>query len=145
MKGTPCPSRWTLEVMPVLASCEAVSVVSFDQCIYGAGGVKPTTLLLVRLPFFREITLQTGLHGRCHHGPGAHVSLVGREGASFRTARAKVYPAGLNIALAEAFHSYVARLNPVQCDRELPREFHDLHEAGAVEEPAVVQPDYHSR
>lgn len=145
MKGTPCPSIWTLEVMQVLASCEAVSVVSFDQCIYGAGGVKPTTLLLVRLPFFREITLQTGLHGRCHHGPGAHVSLVGREGASFRTARAKVYPAGLNIALAEAFHSYVARLNPVQCDRELPREFHDLHEVGAVEEPAVVQPDYHSR
>ncbi|CAK9014783.1 unnamed protein product [Durusdinium trenchii] len=145
MKGTPCPSIWTLEVMQVLASCEAVNVVSFDQCIYGAGGVKPTTLLLVRLPFFREITLQTGLHGRCHHGPGAHVSLVGREGASFRTARAKVYPAGLNIALAEAFHSYVARLNPVQCDRELPREFHDLHEVGAVEEPAVVQPDYHSR
>lgn len=73
------------------------------------------------------------------------MSLVGRERGVFRTARAKVYPAGLNTTIAEAFHMYIARLNPVQCDKELPLIFRDLHEAGVVEEPAVIQPDYHSR
>ena len=132
-------------MMQVLASCEAVSAVSFDQCIYGAGGVKPTTLLLARLPYFREVTLQTGLRGRCHHGPGAHVSLVGREGKTFRTARAKVYPVGLNTVLAESFHAYIAKLDPTSCDSELPSIFHELHEVDVTEEPTVVQPDYHGR
>ena len=101
MYGTPCPSIWRLQEMQEIAAADAVSVVSFDQCVFGAAGIKPTTLLLVRLEDFREIALQAGLRGRCPHGPGAHVGLAGK-------CKAKIYPVALNAALAEAFSWFCA-------------------------------------
>ena len=52
--GTPWPSIWMLEMIQTFASLEAFTACSFDQCIYRACGVKPTTLLLPSLPHFRE-------------------------------------------------------------------------------------------
>ena len=126
MKGTPCPTIWQLPDMLALASREAVSAISFDPCIYGAKGQKPTTLLLARLGFFREVTLQRGLRGRCNHGPGPYLP-------------GKNYPAELNKALAEAFHMYLWHLNPENCEETLPDL---LHDAGRVTNPEEVQPDY---
>ena len=143
MYGTPCPSIWRLQEMREIAAADAVSVVSFDQCVFGAAGIKPTTLLLVRLEDFREIALQAGLRGRCPHGPGAHVGLAGKCKGAFRTARAKIYPVALNAALAEAFHGFVHRLSPSNLKEGLPTELAQLHDVTGVEEPSHVQPDYH--
>ena len=139
MYGTPCPSIWRLQEIKEMATADAVSVASFDQCVFGAAGVKPTTLMLVRMEAFREIATQMGLRGRCPHGPGAHVGLAG----AFRTARAKIYPEALNAALAEAFHSFVYRLSPENANAGLPEVFHSLHEASTFEETTHVQPDFH--
>ena len=117
-----------------MATADAVSVASFEQCVFGAAGVKPTTLMLVRMEAFREIATQMGLRGRCPYGPGAHVGLA---------ARAKIYPEALNAALAEAFHSFVYRLSPENANAGLPEVFHSLHEASTFEETTHVQPDFH--
>lgn len=87
--------------------------------------------------------MQSGLRGRCPHGPGAHIGLAGKCKGSFRTARAKIYPAALNAALAEAFHGFVYRLRPSGLEAGLPNEFTQLHQAAVEEEPTLVQPDYH--
>lgn len=143
MYGTPCPSIWRLKEIREMAAADAVSVVSFDQCVFGAAGVKPTTLMLVRMEAFREIVMQLGLSGRCPHGPGAHVGLAGKCQGAFRTARAKIYPEALNAALAHAFHCFVFRLSPESSQEGLPHEFQQLHAACTVEDAAHVQPDYH--
>ena len=69
---TPCPSIWRLLMIKELASLRAVSAIAFDQCIFDAPALKPTTCLLARLPHFRVLTLESGCGGRCPHGPGAH-------------------------------------------------------------------------
>ena len=59
MYGTPCTSIWQLREMREIATADAVSAVSFDQCVFGAAGVKPTTLMLVRMEAFSEIVMHT--------------------------------------------------------------------------------------
>lgn len=92
MYHTPAPSIWRLPVVRALAEADAVAGISFDQCIFGACGIKPTTFLVARMPHFRILVRQTGLSGRCHHGPGAYVGLAGKKDCRFRTAGAKIYP-----------------------------------------------------
>ena len=68
--------------------------------------------------------LQMGDWGRCHHPPNTHVALIGRqEDGSFFTARAKVYPAGLNMILGQAMYTFASRLAASAAVETLPDAF----------------------
>lgn len=136
------PSIWRLRALRWLTRLKCTTAVSFDQCTMGALGVKPTTLLLVRLPLFRQLALQQGRMGRCDHGPGAHAALKGREGdgSLFKTARAKVYPPGMNKFLAEAICSYVTEHNLPKAGI-FPEHLRCF--ASEVVGTADIQPDFH--
>lgn len=125
-----------------MARCKAVSAISFDQCVFGAPAVKPTTFILARFQHFRILALQSGCGGRCPHGPGAHVALAGKEAGGFKTSRAKVYPPAMNQAIAAAFHVYVHRLQPVQAATTLPTQLKELN-VDEIKEISEVQPDFH--
>ena len=101
-----------------------VSLVSFDQCVCGAAGRKPTTLLLVRFPTVRQRLLQLGNSGRCHHHAGAHQALIGKqEDGSFQTAKAKIYPALMNEIIGRAMHDFALGMEHAEVVAELPQEF----------------------
>ena len=107
--------------------------------------VEPTTLLLARLPYFRECALQRVLPDdvTTMHGPGARTSLQGRSEGAFCTMRAKFIPKGLNRLIAEAAHMFVWHLNPCNSTEEIPPCLQKLHEAGCFQDETIVQPDYH--
>ena len=70
--------------------------------------MKPTTLMLVRLPWLRCQIQALGRVGRCPHPKGTHISLKGRDSAGhFRTSIAKIYPAAMNAAIAHALAVFV--------------------------------------
>ena len=136
-------SIWALEATKLLKGLQCCSIVSFDQCIVGAPAKKPTTLLLIRLPEVRHSLLQKGRVGRCNHLPNAHEALIGKQSdGSYQTAKAKVYPPGLNRVLGQAMFSFAAKLSTGTEDRQLPTEFHPFLQQ-TFEEHTVIQPDYH--
>jgi len=136
-------SVWTHAAMRLLRTLEAIGVTSFDQCIFGCRAKKPTTILHLRLPHLRHTILTTGCMGRCCHGASAHEALAGQEeDGAFKTARGKVYPLGLNRAIAQAVEDFVQRTFEVSPAQQLPAEFDDLVANDFVEED-VVQPGYY--
>ena len=141
-RGSPA-SIWATEALIILKNLGCFSVVSFDQCTVGALGKKPTTLLLLRLPRVRDRLLGRGRSGRCNHPPGAHVALIGREeDGTFHTAKAKVYPYGLNKILGEALFDAAVQWQHLDIATDLPKEFTPYLEQ-SCHAPEVVQPDYH--
>ena len=81
--------------------------------------------------------------GRCCHGPAAHEALAGTEtDGTFRTARGKIYPHLLNLAIATAIADFVQRTFEASMDQTLPEDFGDLVVNDFVCED-VVQPDYY--
>ena len=55
-----------------------------------------------------QIALRGGMGGRCPHAAGTHERMAGRDVCGdFKTARAKIYPEGLNQALAQSINSFV--------------------------------------
>ena len=141
----PC-SIWSFPSVLQLRQLSCVSIVSFDQCIFHAQAVKPTTVMLLRLGHFRESTLALGKCGRCAHGFKAHERLLGRDEAGrFRTARGKVYPPLLNAALGKAIGVYVEQTFATESSsvaKDLPEVFQRFAAANFVD-PSEVQPDYH--
>ena len=126
-------SIWTSRVMRLLKRLQCVQVVTFDQCLFQCEARKPTTLLLLRLPFLRKQILNMGRSGRCDHPVGYHQALRGRGyDGSFRTAIAKIYPAALNRALACAI------VQPLPPDLDALRTF----DFGHSDE---VQPDFYAK
>ena len=128
-----------------LKSLACAAVVSFDQCIVGAVAKKPTTLLLIRMSETRNYLLSRGC--RCSHGPGAHVPLIGRCEAGFRTAKAKIYPYGLNQAISFGIHHYVESImDPTAAKTAavgLPNWAEMYHPTYDDMYSDVVQPDFH--
>ena len=141
----PC-SVWSWDVMRWMTKLHSVSLVSFDQCLLGADSVKPTTLMLLRMPWVRESLLSKGRGGRCPHGKGAHSGLIGRQSpTSFHTSRAKVYPPGLNRLLADGVLQFVSTFDEDHCSlNSLPDEYKDLI-GHAFVASSTVQPDYHGQ
>eukprot|EP00435_Cladocopium_sp_Y103_P010523 s445_g2.t1 len=137
-------STWSSKEMRWLRRLNCSSVVTFDQCLFGCEGRKPTTLLLVRLKSLRNRILQMGRGGRCSHPGGFHEALQGRrEDGSFRTSVAKIYPPALNAALADAVMQFVTDTFPLgHATAALPDEFHDLLRWDFVSGD-VVQSDCH--
>ena len=104
LKSVQAARVWAHPAVRALRLLRCCGVTSFDQCVFGAPALKPTTILHLRLPEFRSAVFTLGRMGRCLHGAGAHSQLKGLEedGKTFRTARCKIYPSGLNQALADA-------------------------------------------
>ena len=137
-------SVWNWDVMRWLVRLHCMSMVSFHQCTVGADSKKPTSLLLLRLPWVREHLLSRGRGGRCPHGRNAHQGLIGRlSPTSFQTSRAKIYPHGLNQALVDGVLQYVALMDSDHLStNSLPEDFIPLVESTFVD-LAFVQPDFH--
>ena len=137
-------SVWASKAVRLLRRLECCRVLTLDQCIYGCPARKPTTLLLVRMQGVVARSQRLGLMGRCPHGRCGHVALQGRdESGEFRTAVAKIYPPGLNYALAESVVDFCLsllvdgkRVEPLAPDIAafLSRDF---------VASTVVQPDYY--
>ena len=72
----------------------------------------------------------------------SHEALAGRDlQGTFRTARGKVYPPGLNRALADAVVTFVQQTF-VPSVQALPSDFFDLAVVGDFVSDDVVQPDF---
>jgi len=135
-------SVWTLQAMRTLARLECVQICSFDQCVYGLDATKPTTLLLLRLSTFKDVTFTRGLRGRCPHRH-QHVPLQGiRQDGSFSTARAKVYPEAMNRAIAVAISWFLTERQLSSSLSMLPMDLQQLNSTEFTDE-SIVQPDYH--
>ena len=101
-------STWASPVMSWMKRLRCTSFVTFDQCIFDCAAVKPTTLMLVRLPWLRSSIQRLGSGGRCPHSKGYHEALKGRcTDGSFKTAIAKIYPTAMNSAIAHAIAFFV--------------------------------------
>ena len=82
--------------------------------------------------------------GRCCHPAASHESLSGRDcEGCFKTARGKVYPQGLNRAIANAVIDYVQCTFAPSNSQFLPTEFCDLLVNDFVTDGSV-QPDFYS-
>ena len=141
MKVRPA-SIWMLPALRTLARLECVQLCSFDQCIYGLDATKPTTLMLLRLPTFRDVTMTKGLRGRCSH-QHQHRPLKGiQPDGTFSTARAKIYPEAMNKALAFAVSRFLAERQLLSGLSQLPEDMRELNTADFTD-MSIVQPDYH--
>lgn len=141
-KGSPA-SIWSMDAIRYLKNLGCFTVVSFDQCVVGAAGRKPTTLLLLRLPAVRDVLLKRGNFGRCNHPHGEHTALIGREAdGTFHTAKAKVYPYGLNKVLGDALFNAAMQWAQQEVQDTLPPEFTPYMEQ-SCHDGDVIQPDYH--
>ena len=135
-------SIWSLQIMRVLARLECFQICSFDQCVYELAATKPTTLLLLRLNTFKDITMTKGNRGRCSHR-AKHQPLQGiQNDGSFATARAKIYPVALNKAIAVAVSRFLTERHLQSSWCELPHDLQELRCTEVVDE-SVVQPDFH--
>ena len=135
-------SIWTLTALRMLARLECFQICSFDQCVYGLNATKPTTLMLLRMSTFKDITFTRGLRGRCPHHSG-HRPLQGiQSDGTFATARAKIYPAAMNQAIAIAVSRFLTDRQLKSDWRMLPEDLQKLTCTEFVDED-VVQPDFH--
>eukprot|EP00438_Fugacium_kawagutii_P023631 Skav205987 [mRNA] locus=scaffold442:1074405:1084446:- [translate_table: standard] len=139
------PSVWAYHPMKMLKQLACCSIVSFDQCVVNADILKPTTILLIRMPWVRAELLKRGDCGRCCHGPRAHKALAGKDSeGAFCTGRGKIYPRGLNEILGRGLARFVRSLGPYEhvLSSQLPQEF-EIFQQDIHEHANVVQPDYH--
>ena len=135
-------SIWTLTAMRVLARLECIQICSFDQCVYGLRATKPTTLMLLRLDTFKDITFSKGRRGRCSH-PTGHLPLQGiQSDGTFATARAKVYPTDMNKAIALAVSRFLTERQLTTNWTKLPQDLQELNCTDFVDD-SIVQPDFH--
>lgn len=135
-------SIWSLHILRILARLECFQICSFDQCIYELAATKPTTLLLLRLHTFKDITMTKGICGRCSHR-AKHKPLQGiQSDGSFATAKAKIYPVAMNKAIAIAVSRFLTERHLQSTWRELPHDLQELRCTEVVDE-SVVQPDFH--
>ena len=135
------PSIWAWRMIRNLVRLECFSLITLDQCIYNVPARKPTSILLLRLPDFVALVRHHGCQGRCPHR--GHPPLLGLdEEGRFKTARAKVYPAGLNLDLAIAIKQFCQQ-RPIVQSAQLP-DWLDEGQCTDFVPRHVIQPDYHS-
>ena len=137
-------SIWSTKAARLLKSLQCTSVVSFDQCVFKSESRKPTTLLLVRMAGVRDLILAQGHAGRCCHGRTFHAPLKGKtEQGLFCTAKAKIYPAGLNRAIARGVIDHANKVNADGKCRDFPPQELDHLILNIFADDDVVQPDCH--
>ena len=138
-------SIWRVPLVQQMLALPEIEPCPFDQCVTGQVSVKPTTLMLVRLPEVKSALLTLGHGGRCHHGAGAHTASCGKdERGKWRTAQLKVYTPHLCSVLANGIFAFAEKLvgaGSGQLANNLDPElqlFHRQPEGTTTE----VQPDY---
>ena len=142
-QGMAPASIWSSLPMRLLKTIAAVGITSFDQCIFGCASKKPTTIVHLRLPALRHTILRTGLMGRCSHHASAHEALSGRDAEGlFKTAQGKIYPHGLNRAIANAVVAYVQSTFLPSNSQLFPAELSDMLVNDFVTD-GTVQPDFY--
>eukprot|EP00435_Cladocopium_sp_Y103_P016036 s478_g4.t1 len=106
---------------------------------------KPTTLFLVRMPGLIARLRKYGHQGRCHHRPGFHAGLAGKDSAgAFKTSVAKIYPSLLNQEIAAEVVSFVMQVSRGSfLSSPLPEEFLPYRCLDFVDHQ-VVQNDFHA-
>lgn len=136
-------STWSSPAMSWMKKLHCTSFVTFDQCIFDCPAVKPTTLMLVRLPWLRTFIQRCGNCGRCPHQRGHHVALKGRDiEGHFRTAVAKIYPVAMNSAIADAVAMYARQTfsSEVPPSQAMDEDLGALCQMNFVSK-SIVQPD----
>eukprot|EP00435_Cladocopium_sp_Y103_P030701 s66_g7.t1 len=137
-------SVWLTQELKWLRRLHCCSVLTIDQCVLGCEGRKPTTLFLVRMPGLITRLRKYGHQGRCHHRPGFHAGLAGKDSAgAFKTSVAKIYPSLLNQEIAAEIVSFVTQLSRGSfLTSPLPEEFLPFRCLDFVDHQ-VVQNDFH--
>ena len=100
--GEALPSIWRTALVRALLSLRSAELHWVDQCQVGLEHKGPTFLLAVGCPSLRRLVRDLPGHGRCDHGPRAHVALLGKGGGAWRTAAKRQYPPALGRLLAQA-------------------------------------------
>ena len=146
----PAPSIWLEETIGELRKAPCVMLYSFDQGCLGQASVKPTSMLLLRLPQVARDIQRHGVNGRCGRSFQAQPSIGKDASGAWHTAKLKVYPPKLNEILASGIVSYcnsIAATRDEHACEELPQHLsHDLTPFFAADVTAAVstiQPDYH--
>ena len=137
-------SIWKMPAVNELAQFPEIILHSFDQCTCGQISTKPTTLLLLRMPWIVADLKMRGRNGRCNH-KGGHPPLTGKnEDGTFKTSPAKVYPAALSAIIARGMLTFCAQLlhRGAQAAAVCPEVFSELHLSSVVQD-ATFGPDYH--
>ena len=138
-------SIWRIPLMQQMLALEDVDPCPFDQCVTAQVSVKPTTLMLVRMPEIKTALLALGHGGRCHHGPGAHMTASGKDDdGKWRTAQLKVYTPQLCSVLASGIFAFAEKLvgaSTGTISNQLDPELAHFHNQ-TVSEFTEVQPDY---
>ena len=81
--------------------------------------------------------------GRCCHHASTHEALSGRDSEGiFKTARGKIYPHGLNCAIANAVVEYVQSTFEASNSQLFPAELRDMLVNDFVTD-GTVQPDFY--
>lgn len=94
------PSIWRLPITSDSQSSDTVSRVDFDQCQTGQKSTKPTSLLLLRLPYVEQQIRDLPGGGRCTHGKQHEPSKGRGEDGQWKTASLKTYRPALCTILA---------------------------------------------
>lgn len=101
-------SIWRTEEVQTLLQHPKVQLFTFLQGLYGAASAKPTSFLAYNIP---QLTDCMKKHMLPPAFRSAWMPLTGRESdGSWKTARAKMYPKAVNLALMEMFYLHVASL-----------------------------------
>eukprot|EP00959_Pyramimonas_sp_CCMP1952_P410007 8592822-Pyramimonas_sp.AAC.1 len=79
-----------------------IRFLNVDQCTCGARSKKPTTMLCVSVPTFRDLVAQLPGGGKCPHISHPEELVGVRGNGDFRTAAAKQYPSQLCKIIAQA-------------------------------------------
>ena len=117
-------SIWKLPEIDWQRQTTAAQLVRFRQGDLGQIGVKPTTLLTIRLPTLRLRIKQNTLPSHMHVAAGP---LQGKNAdGTWKTSHSKEYPVLLNKALAESMLDQIRRVH-----RKKPRHWPEqqLHDA----------------
>ena len=135
-------STWTSTAIRWMKRLNCTLVVTYDQCIFQCEGKRPTTLLLLRLPWLRDSIFCRRVTPGIVHINQHHVALQGRSHTGeFRTAIAKVYPPAMNHAIAAAMVQFVQRtFSSISHQTELGEELSALNRMNFVARD-VIQPD----
>ena len=110
-----------------MKTVHAIGITSFDQCVVGALGRKPTTILQGWVVFNGRSRVLAEKAGATIHSV-FNQALQGREAdGSFKTARGKIYPHRLNQLLAEAMATHITdTYEGISVALELPQAFEPL-------------------
>ena len=131
--------------MEALGEHPAVSFCSLDQCTQQQIARKPTTLLLLRMPWIATALRTKGRGGRCNHA-GGHPPLLGKNpDGTFKTAPAKVYTPAMCAVLAQGFLTFCAQLLHRGADArsQCPEDYKEFH-SSAIMADGTYAADFHA-